>query len=166
VKKKVKIILCNEEIFKKDFLPLIIDLWCGNKYIPSNRQHKNWLNQKIHASFIDFGVALCAYTMENEPIGYIFYKHDTGIEGVSFSYENANIIQIGLFKKFRNQGIGTKLLEKACEKIKDNKGKYLYTDTNSDNNINIFIFYIKRGFIPMGENGINGNGQIYFYKNL
>ena len=164
--KKIKIIQCNEEKFKQDFLPIIIDLWCGNKYISNNEQHNNWLNQKINASFIDFGVVLCAYTMENEPIGYIFYKHDTGMEGVSFSCENANIIQIGLFEKFRNQGIGTKLLNEACKKIKSNNGRYLYTDTNSDNNVDTFIFYIKKGFIPIGENGINGIEQIYFYKKL
>jgi ribosomal protein S18 acetylase RimI-like enzyme len=165
----VKIIQCNENKFKNDFLPIIIDLWCGNKFNLNNDQHKEWLNRKINASFIDFGIALCAYTDEDEPIGFIFYKHDTGIECVDFSGKNAQIIQFGLYEKYRNRGFGTKLLEEACKNIKNNNGECLYTDTYSKNNDSM-IYYIKRGFMPiayhLGENGINDLGQIYFYKIL
>jgi GNAT superfamily N-acetyltransferase len=168
--KEMKIIQCEEVKFKKDFLPIIIDLWCGNKFDSNNDQHKKWLNHKIHISFMDFGTALCAYSYNNEPIGYIFYKHDTGMDGVSFSGKNANIIQIGLFEKFRNKGIGTKLLDEACKKIKSNNGECLYTDTYANDNVDTMVFYIKKGFIPIsyhiGENGVNDHGQIYFYKIL
>jgi ribosomal protein S18 acetylase RimI-like enzyme len=165
----MKIIQCNEEKFKKDFLPMIIYLWCGNKFNSNNSQHNKWLNQKINASFVDFGIALCAYTDEDEPIGYIFYKHDTGMDGVNISGKDAHIIQFGLYEKHRNKGIGTKLLDEACKNIKDNEGECLYTDTYSKNNDSM-IYYIKRGFIPiayhLGENGINDLGQIYLYKIL
>ena len=165
----MKIIHCDEEKFKKDFLTMIIDLWCSDKFIPNNDQHISWLNRKIHASFVDFGFALCAYTDSDEPIGYILYKHDTGMEGVSFSGKNAHIIQFGLFEEYRNKGIGTKLLNEACKNIKDNNGECLYTDTYTKNDDSM-IYYIKRGFIPVayyiGENGINGFGQIYLYKIL
>jgi ribosomal protein S18 acetylase RimI-like enzyme len=167
----VKIIQCNEERFKQDFLSIIIDLWCSDKFSERNDQHTNWINRKIHASFIDFGTALCAYTDIDEPIGYILYKHDTGMEGVAFSGKIAHIIQFGLFEQYRNQGIGTKLLNNACENIKFNKGEYLYTDTYAGGkNKDSVIYYIKRGFIPvayhLGENGINDLGQIYFCKML
>jgi GNAT superfamily N-acetyltransferase len=164
------IIQCEEEKLKRDFLPIIIDLWCGNKYDSKNDQHINWLNHKIHVTFEDFSIALCAYTELNEPIGYIWYKHDTGMEGVSFSGKDAHIIQIGLFDKFQHQGIGTKILDEACCRIKSAGGECLYTDTYANDNDQTMVFYLKRKFIPiayhLGENGIKDYGQIYFYKVL
>ena len=150
---------------------MIIDLWCGDKFIPNNSQHNEWLCKKIHASFIDFGTALCAYTENDEPIGYILYKHDTGMEGVTFSGKIAHIIQFGLFEQYRNKGIGTKILNEACNNIKNNRGECLYTDTYAgEKNNDSMIYYIKRGFIPiayhLGENGVNDFGQVYFYKIL
>jgi ribosomal protein S18 acetylase RimI-like enzyme len=164
------IIQCEEEKLKKDFLPIIIDLWCGNKFDPKNDQHIKWLNHKIHATFENFSIALCAYTEQVEPIGFIWYKHDTGMEGVSFSGKVAYIIQIGLFEKYQHQGIGTKILNEACLKIKSAGGECLYADTYANDNDQTISFYLKRKFIPiayhLGENGINDYGQIYFYKIL
>jgi GNAT superfamily N-acetyltransferase len=165
----MKIIKSDENKLMRDFLPMIIDLWCADKYNSGNTQHVEWLGRKIHASFMDFGVALCAYTDEDEPIGYIWYKHDTGMEGVSFSGKNANILQMGLFDQFQRQGIGTKLLEEACCRIKSAGGECLYTDTYAKNDDSM-IFYIKRKFIPVayhpGEDGINDLGQVYLYRIL
>jgi ribosomal protein S18 acetylase RimI-like enzyme len=165
----MKIIECNENNFRNDFMPMIIDLWCCDKFNPQNPQHVEWLDKRIHAAFIDFSTALCAYTDNNEPIGYLWYKHDTGMEGVSFSGKDAHIIQLGLFDNYQRQGIGSKLLEEACKRIKNNGGECLYTDTYADNDDST-IFYIKKKFIPVayhpGEDGINDLGQVYFYKVL
>ncbi len=80
----MKIIECNENQFINDFFPLIVDLWYSDKYDPDNNQHVEWVMRRIHTTFNDFSVALCAYTDENEPIGFFWYKHDTGLEGVGF----------------------------------------------------------------------------------
>jgi ribosomal protein S18 acetylase RimI-like enzyme len=165
----MKIIYCDENKLMEDFLPIVIDLWCGDKYNPENNKHVEWIRHSIHARFIDFGVALCAYTDDNEPIGYIWYKHDTGLEGERFSGKNASIIQFGLYDQFQRQGIGTKLLDEACKSIKSNGGECLYTDTYAGNDDSM-VFYIKRKFIPValhpGEDGINDYGQVYLYKVL
>ena len=163
----MEIIIQDEATFKKDFLPMIIDLWCADKYNPENNQHVEWLHKKVHVHFVDFGVALCAYTDDKSPIGYIWYKHDTGLEGVVFTGKNASIIQMGLFDEFQRQGIGTKLLEEACKNIKAYGGECLYTDTYTAN-WDSMVFYIKRNFIPVallpGLNGINDGGQVFLYK--
>ena len=160
----------DEEQFKKDFLPLIIDLWYGNKFNPNNRQHTDWLNRKIYAAFINFSTVLCAYGAEGNPIGYLWYQHDTGIEGVPFSGKDAHIIQMGLFDQYQRQGIGTALLNEACKRIQENGGECLYTDTYADDNYQPMCFYIKNRFIPIayhiGLNGANDYGQVYFYKKL
>jgi len=165
----MKIIQCDEQTFRDDFMPMIIDLWCGDKFIPENPQHAAWLDRRIHVSFVNFSVALCAYSDAGETMGYLWYRHDTGMEGVSFSGKNAHIIQVGLFDRFQRQGIGTKLLTCACERIKAAGGECLYTDTYAGDD-DAMLFYIKRKFIPVayhpGEDGVNDLGQVYLYKTL
>ena len=166
----MKIIECNEEQLKKDFMPLIIELWYGNKFNPDKQQHIDWINRKIHATFVNFSVAICAYNDEKEPIGYLWYQHDTGIEDVAFSGKAAHIIQMGLYDKYYRQGIGTMLLDDVCQRIKENGGEYLYTDTYAYDNLQAMAFYIKNKFIPIayhiGLNGTDEYGQVVMYKKL
>jgi ribosomal protein S18 acetylase RimI-like enzyme len=163
----MRIVKSDENCFYNDFLPLIIDLDCGKKYNPDNQQHVEWLRNKVRISFIDYGAALCAFTDEGEPIGYIWYKHDTGLEGVRFSGKNASIIQMALFEKYQRQGIGTILLDAACQLIQSAGGECLYTDTYPDNDDSM-MFYIKNKFIPVallpGLNGVKDKGQVFMYK--
>ena len=146
---------------------MVIDLWFADKYDPGNHQHAENLYRRIHAVFTDFGVALCAYTDDNDPIGYIWYKHDTGLEGVGFSGKYAHIVQMGLFEQYQRRGIGTALLNEACERIKAAGGECVYTDTYAAND-NSMSFYIKNKFTPVallpGLNGVNDFGQVYMYK--
>lgn len=166
----MKITECNEEQFKKDFMPLIIDLWYGDKFDPDNQQHNDWIQRKIHATFVNFGAAICVYSDNGESIGYLWYQHDTGIEGVAFSGKAAHIIQMGLYEQYQRQGIGTMLLDDVCRRIKGNGGECLYTDTYANDNLQPMAFYIKNGFVPIayhiGLNGANDWGQVYFYKKL
>ena len=165
----MKMIECTEEQFVKDFFPLIIDLWYADKYDPQNKQHVEWVKKKIHVTFEDFSLALCAYTDENEPIGFFWYKHDTGLENVKFSGKAAHIISCGLFEKYQRQGIGTILLDEVCKRVKENGGECLYTDTYTGNDDSM-MFNIKREFIPVallpGLNGINDGGQVFMYREL
>ena len=165
----MKIIEHAEQQFINDFFDLIVGLWYGDKYDAKNGQHIEHVKRKIHVTFEDFSIALCAYTDENEPIGFFWYKHDTGLENVEFSGKYAHIISCELHEKFQRQGIGTKLLNEMCERIKANGGECLYTDTYTANDDSMIV-YIKWGFIPVallpGLNGINDNGQVFMYKTL
>jgi ribosomal protein S18 acetylase RimI-like enzyme len=166
----MKIVECNEEHLKKDFLPLIIDLWYGDKFNQNNHQHVEWLHKKIHVNFANFSVAICVYSDEGEPVGYLWYQHDTGIEGVAFSGKAAHIIQMGLYEQYQRQGIGTMLLNNVSHRIKGNGGESLYTDTYANDNLQPMSFYIKNNFIPIayhiGLNGTNDYGQVFMYKKL
>ena len=160
---------CTESQFVRDFFPMIVDLWCADKYDPQNKQHVEWVQRKIHVTFEDFSVALCAYTDDNRPIGFFWYKHDTGLEGVSFSGKDAHIISCGLYEQFQRQGIGTLMLEEVCRRVKANGGECLYTDTYTANDDSM-IFYVKRKFVPVallpGLNGIHDDGQVFLYRKL
>jgi len=165
----MKILECSEKQFVNDFFLMIVDLWYADKYNPQNKQHVEWVNRKIHVTYEDFSVALCAYTDDNKPIGFFWYKHDTGLDDVVFCGKSAHIISCGLFDEYQRQGIGTILLDEVCKKIKANGGECLYTDTYAANDDSM-MFYIKRNFIPVallpGLNGLNDDGQIFMYRKL
>ena len=148
---------------------MIADLWYGDKYDAQNKQHTEHIKRKIHVTFEDFSAALCTYTDDGEPMGFFWYKHDRGLEGVDFSGKDAHIISCGLLEKFRRQGVGTLLLDEVCNRIKSNGGECLYTDTYTANDDSM-VFYIKRKFIPVallpGLNGINDEGQVFMYRKL
>ena len=163
------IIECNEEKFVRDFFPLIVELWYGNKYNLQNNQHIEHVKRKIHVTFEDFSTALCAYTDNNEPIGFFWYKHDLGLENVRFCGKYAHIISCGLFEKFQRQGIGTVLLNAVCNSIKERGAECLYTDTYAGMH-DALAFYVKSGFIPVallpGVHGLEDDGQVYLYKKV
>jgi ribosomal protein S18 acetylase RimI-like enzyme len=163
------IIDSTENKFIEDFLPLIMYLWGGDMFSIYSHQHSDWLSRKLHVAFIDFGTALCAYTDNGEPMGYILYKHDTGLEGVDFTGKHAHIIHLGLHSQYRKQGACTKLLNEAIRKIKEQKGECIYAEVYAKDEETI-IYYVKRGFIPiayhLGENGKKDNGQIYLYREI
>ena len=165
----MKIFECDEYQFVSDFFELIVDLWYSDKYNAQNNQHVDHVKRKIHVTFEDFSVALCAYTDADEPMGFFWYKHDTGLEGVGFSGKDAHIISCGLLEKYQRQGYGTLLLNEVCKRVKANGGECLYTDTYTDN-YDSMIVYIKWGFIPVallpGLNGLNDSGQVFMYKIL
>jgi len=165
----MKLIEAEEAKFVNDFFTMIVDLWYADKYNPENAQHIDWVRKKIHVTFENFSVALCAYADDDEPIGFFWYKHDIGLEGVSFSGKDAHIISCGLYEKFQRQGIGSMLLEEVCKRVKDNGGECLYTDTYAANDESM-MFYIKSKFIPVallpGLNGINDDGQVFLYRPL
>ena len=165
----MKILECSEGKFVNDFFDLIVGLWYGDKYDPQNKQHIEHLKRRIQVTFDDFSVALCAYTEKDEPMGFFWYKHDTGLDGVSFSGKDAHIISCELHEKYQRQGFGTALLAEVCKRVKANGGECLYTDTYTKNDDSMIV-YIKWGFVPVallpGLNGINDSGQVFMYKVL
>ncbi len=165
----MNIIKCEMEQFYNDFLSLIVFLDCGDKYRKDNKQHVEWLRKKISNSFNDYGVVLGAYDDSGIPLGFIWYKHDTGMDGVAYSGKCAHIKLFGLFDEYRNRGIGTDLLNTAYRLIKENGGECLYVDTYLDNKEAI-AYYVKRDFYPVtllpGLNGLDDEPQVLLYKVL
>lgn len=164
------IISIDKEKFYDDFLPIIIDLECGSKYDKNNPQHVEYLKKKIDISYNNYGIVLAEYDENGEAIGYIWYEHDTGFEGVCFSGKKAHIRQIGVYDEYQRKGVGKRLLNEAALKIKQAGGEVLYTDTYADDNGDAMAFYVKTGFIPVallpGMNGLDDFGQVYMYKIL
>ena len=55
--------------FVQDFLPLISELECGSHYDGFNKQHVDWLRQRLTALCVMSGNAICLYSDDGIPVG-------------------------------------------------------------------------------------------------
>lgn len=165
----MKIEHLEQQRFYKDFLPLIAELECGRHYDAANDQHVEWLQRRISALYAGGGTAICSYSDEGEPLGFLLLVFDQGLEGVRCFGKKATIAMFGLFAKHRSKGMGASLLREAETYTKRNGGECVYVDTYA-NNSRAIQYYVKQGFIPVayhpGENGLDDKGQVYLYKEL
>ena len=142
---------------------------CGNHYDRNNPQHVSWLKTGLHSIYLMGGKALCAYTDDNAPIGFLLYQHDRGLENTCCFGKKAHIKMFEVKEDFRSEGIGKVLLNQVCGQVRSDGGECLYTDTYAPDKITV-KFYIENDFVPVavheGENGINDYDQLYLYKVL
>ena len=159
----------NKETFYNDFLDLIIELECGNHFDQNNIQHIEWLKSRINAIYTSGGKAICLYTDDNIPVGFIFVIYDSGLEGVKCFGKKSTIVMFGLFEEYRSKGIGKVLIAEAEKYVKENGAECIYVDTYAKNS-GAIRFYTKCGYTPVayhpGENGVTDKGQVYLYKEL
>lgn len=88
------------------------------------------------------------YKISNDPFEKVAIYTDNGIIGIisySIIYERAEINYIITLPEYRNQGIGSKLLEYAINDIKNNNCTSISLEVESTN-INAINLYSKYGF--------------------
>jgi len=161
----------DEENFYATFLFEIADVECGKHYDKNNVQHVEWLKNFIKTLYISGGKALCLYTDENEPIGFIYLLHDKGLEDVGCFGKKATIAMFEVKEKYRNKGYGTLLCKEAEQYLREQGAECLYTDTPDDpDDRRALLFYIRYGFTPVAchpcENGKDDAAQVYLMKYL
>jgi ribosomal protein S18 acetylase RimI-like enzyme len=153
--------------FLQDFHPLIVELECGRHYDSGNRQHVEWIPQRIAALYAMSGKAICLYSDEENPMGFLFLLHDKGLEGIRCFGKKGTIAMFGLFPEYRSKGLGALLLREAVSFLQRNGGECLYVDTYASNT-GAIRYYTREGFVPVayhpGENGLDDKGQVYLYK--
>jgi len=159
----------DQQQFFADFLPLIAELECGQHYDEYNPQHVDWLKRRVATIYASGGTAICLYSDEGSPLGFLLLMHDPGLDGVRCFGKKATIMMFGLFSQYRSQGKGILLLEEAQRLVVQNGGECIYVDTYAAN-AGAIRYYSKNGFIPVayhpGENGRGDHGQVYMYKDL
>lgn len=159
----------GEDDFKSRFYDEIIEVDCGRHFDEKNEKHIDWLNRRIKSVFLLGGKVLACFSNDDEPVGFLFFQHDKGLENTCCFGKKAHIIMFEIKEKYRSMGIGRDLLSRVCEGIKAEGGECLYTDTYVPNKRAI-KFYVENDFVPVavhhGENGIDDFGQIYLYKVL
>ena len=159
----------EQDRFYSDFLPLIAELECGNHYDPNNSQHVDWLKKRVAALYASGGKAVCLYSDECEPMGFVLIVHDPGLQDVHCFGKKATIVMLGLFPQHRHEGNGGLLLREVEEHVMEAGGECIYVDTYA-RNADAIRYYVREGFTPVayhpGENGLGDRGQVYLFKEL
>ncbi|AUB56005.1 hypothetical protein BK007_08335 [Methanobacterium subterraneum] len=110
-------------------------------------EHGDWYNNELKNENCFFLVA----EIDSEFLGQIRFKINN----------DSAIISISLVKKYRGIGIGAEILKRSIEilRIKNHKIKRVIAQIKSDN-IYSKKFFIKFGFVQVGELNIKGNAAI------
>ncbi len=113
----------------------------NKKYLPENypasffmRQHK------------DFPEAFLVAESEEKIIAYIMCRLERGISSLHFKYRNkGHIVSIAVIPEYRKQKIGTNILRKAIEAVKQKGAKEIFLEVRVTNFPAIDL-YEKEGF--------------------
>lgn len=136
-----------------------------------NLNHLNELQEILISDFDDFwSFSTLKEELENENSSYIIGKiHNEiiGFAGLKMIFDQADIMNIVIKKTYRNQGIGTLLLENLILLAKDLNISTLFLEVNEQNKPAIHL-YEKLGFEKLGvrKKYYNNNNGIIMKKNL
>ncbi|MBP8634271.1 MAG: ribosomal protein S18-alanine N-acetyltransferase [Clostridia bacterium] len=136
-----------------------------------NLNHLNELQEILISDFDDFwSFSTLKEELENENSSYIIGKINNeiiGFAGLKKIFDQADIMNIVIKKTYRNQGIGTLLLENLILLAKDLNISTLFLEVNEQNKPAIHL-YEKLGFKKLGvrKKYYNNNNGIIMKKNL
>ena len=136
-----------------------------------NLNHLNELHEILISDFDDFwSFSTLKEELENENSSYIIGKINNeiiGFAGLKIIFDQADIMNIVIKKTYRNQGIGTLLLENLILLAKDLNISTLFLEVNEQNKPAIHL-YEKLGFERLGirKKYYNKNNGIIMKKNL
>ena len=136
-----------------------------------NLNHLNELQEILFSDFDDFwSFSTLKEELENENSSYIIGKINNeiiGFAGLKIIFEQADIMNIVIKKTYRNQGVGTLLLENLILLAKDLNISTLFLEVNEQNKPAIHL-YEKLGFERLGirKKYYNKNNGIIMKKNL
>ena len=136
-----------------------------------NLNHLNELQEILISDFDDFwSFSTLKEEVENENSSYIIGKINNeiiGFAGLKIIFDQADIMNIVIKKTYRNQGIGTLLLENLILLAKDLNISTLFLEVNEQNKPAIHL-YEKLGFEKLGvrKKYYNNNNGIIMKKNL
>ena len=136
-----------------------------------NLNHLNELQEILISEFDEFCIfSKLKEEVENENSSYIIGKINNdiiGFAGLKKIFDQADIMNIVIKKTYRNQGIGTLLLENLILLAKDLNIFTLFLEVNEQNKPAIHL-YEKLGFEKLGvrKKYYNNNNGIIMKKNL
>lgn len=136
-----------------------------------NLNHLKDLQEILISDFDDFwSFSTLKEELESKNSSYIIGKINDeiiGFAGLKIIFDQADIMNIVIKKAYRNQGIGTLLLENLILLAKDLNISTLFLEVNEQNKPAIHL-YEKLGFEKLGvrKKYYNNNNGIIMTKNL
>ena len=147
------------------FFDLMIQVESSNKFDKANSRHVEWLKRKIARRF-GCGARFYGYFLdEGMPVGLmgVVIEDNPIITGYS------EVLDLGVYEKYRCTGIGEKLMKHAEELSREASVCCVYVSTYSGDS-RVVAFYGKRGYVPVATHpdvhGISHEGQVYMRKRL
>ncbi len=114
-----------------------------------NPEHERWLLKRIN-SFYDRGAVFLGLEdgSNGEVSGIISVLHEEAPPGIDSWGARAEVLQVGVHKNYRRQGIGSTLL-KYAEQFARDRGVYcLFMMTYAEDH-DVIAYYGKNGFVPV-----------------
>ncbi len=156
--------LTQEDILET-FFDLMIQVESSDAFDMKNSSHVEWLKRKISRRF-GCGARFYGYFLEDDtPVGLmgLVIEDNPMLPGYS------EVLDLGVYEKYRCKGIGEKLMNHAEELSRETSVCCLYVCTYSADS-KVIAFYGKRGYVPVATHpdvhGTNSEGQVYMRKKL
>lgn len=147
------------------FLELIAEIEMGNHFDKSNDKHRKWLKQKVSRRFGCGATFYGYFNSDNTPIGLgsVIIDDSPLFQGTS------DLLDLGVFPRFRRSGFGTKLINHAESLAKDAGMYCMYISIYAGDNAAI-SFYTNYGYTPVAVlpdvHGPDDEGNLYLRKRL
>ncbi|PKK84005.1 MAG: hypothetical protein CVT49_06145 [candidate division Zixibacteria bacterium HGW-Zixibacteria-1] len=147
------------------FFELMGEVELGKHFRPDDAKHVAWLNRKIDRYFYIGAKFFGLFLDDNTPAGFTSLL----INEKLFCPNNAEILDIGVFPKFRGQGFGSELF-KYAEKLAQGASVYCLFSRTYAADYKVLSFYGRNGYVPVAVmpdlNGPNDEGEIFVRKLL
>ncbi len=153
-----------EDEFCSIFFNLMAEVECGDRFDFNNPEHIKWLKHLINIDYFR-GVKFFAHYLDNKtPVGFLALL----VEDKIF-VKTSEVLDIGLFPKYRNKGYGL-ILMKYAEEYSRKCGVYCMHVSTYSIRYDIIAFYGKNGFVPVATlpdvNGPKTEGNVFMRKVL
>lgn len=147
------------------FFDLMGEVEMGRHFDPDNPKHVEWLNKRIEAYYALGARFFGLFPDDGSPAGFATLL----INEKLFCAANAELLDIGVFKKYRGGGYGTELL-KYAEKLSREADVYFFFARTYAADHGVVSFYGKNGYSPVAVlpdvNGPGDEGEIFMRKLL
>lgn len=159
----------DQRAFEGEFLDLMAEVECGDRFDPGLPQHVRWLRDRISERFASGTRFFAAYLDEGIPVGFTAVRVEPRMEGVPYTGQYSEIVAIGVVAKQRRRGHGSRLLE-FSERHARGEGAYcLYVATYAGAHDTV-EFYERNGFDRVATlpdvHGPVAEGKAYLRKVL
>lgn len=147
------------------FLLLMAEVECGTHFDAQNSEHTDWLRKLIGRRY-GSGVRFYGMYEGDIPLGLAGVLTERSPHS---DWAKCELMDIGIFPKYRGMGHGSKLLGLMEEKAREDRCYCMYMRTYAGS-YKVIAFYGKNGYAPVAtlpdDNGPGDEGTVFMRKVL
>lgn len=159
----------DQRAVENEFLDLMAEVECGDRYDPAHPGHVRWLRDRIRRRFACGARFFGAYLDDGTPVGFTAIEVEPRMDGVPYTGQYSEIVAIGVVANHRRHGHGSELLEFSEQHARDEGAYCLYVATYAGAHDTV-RFYEENGFSRVATlpdvHGPRAEGKAYLRKVL